>query len=62
MGDAMIHILPESYSNSEVNFRLVSLIFIISIGVFIGMERLFVICGIAHQHGGDEDHDHSHAD
>jgi len=62
VGDAMIHILPDSYKNEQVNFRFVALIFISAIGVFIGIERLFVLCGVAHQHWGDEDDGHSHGE
>lgn len=60
VGDAMIHILPESYQNKAVNFRWVALIFISAIVIFIGIERLFVRCGISHQHWGEDDEEHSH--
>jgi hypothetical protein len=37
IGDVMIHILPESYKNTEVNFRFVALIFIGAIVIFLGI-------------------------
>lgn len=54
VGDAMIHILPDSYSNPDTNFRYVSLIFICAIVFFIVMERLMHLCGLTHAHWGDE--------
>ena len=53
VGDAMVHILPEAYSNVETNSNIVSLVFIIAVFTFILIERFFVCCGIAHKHWGD---------
>lgn len=59
IGDAMIHILPEAYTNVEVNTHFVSLVFICAIAFFLFIERIFESCGITHQHWGeDEAHPH----
>ncbi len=60
IGDAMIHILPESYQNENVKTTFVSLIFISAVCLFIIVERMFVFCGITHAHweGGESEHEH----
>ena len=35
IGDAMIHILPDSYKNEEANSGIVALVFITAITVFL---------------------------
>jgi zinc transporter ZupT len=58
IGDAAIHILPESFTNPEIEPKLVSLIFIASIVFFLILERIFASLGIAHEHWVDDNHSH----
>lgn len=62
IGDAMIHILPEAYTNETVYSTFVSLVFIAAISCFIIIERVFVDCGVSHEHweGEGSEHNHSH--
>ena len=53
IGDSVVHLLPEAYSNPEVNSNIVALIFIIAIASFILLERIFTSCGITHDHDKD---------
>ena len=50
LGDAVIHILAESYANEETNKLIVSLILILAILFFLIMDRLLHSFGIAHAH------------
>ena len=61
LGDAVIHILAESYASDQLNEYVVSGIFIGSILAFIALEKLFVRLGIVHEHWVEEDHNHNHS-
>ncbi len=67
IGDAVIHILAETFANEEINQKIVSLIFIASIFLFLIFDRLLHSFGIAHAHwvgekceGDQENHGHHH--
>jgi hypothetical protein len=50
LGDAIIHILSESYDDDSLNNYIVSLILILSLLGFLIIEKIFIKCGIVHEH------------
>lgn len=50
IGDAMIHILPQAYTNEALYSTYVSLVFIAAVCSFIIIERAFAACGVSHEH------------
>ena len=60
LGDAVIHILSEAYDEENLNNYIVSLIFILSLLGFLALEKVFVRCGIVHEHWVEEGHEHHH--
>lgn len=48
LGDAIIHILSESYDDEKLNNYFVSLILILSLLGFLILEKIFIKCGIVH--------------
>jgi hypothetical protein len=56
IGDAVIHIIGEAYSDPECDPYFVSLIFILSLLFFVILERSFACCGITHHHWVDGKH------
>lgn len=67
VGDAVVHILSEAYSDEQTNKLIVSLIFIVSLFAFLLLDRILHAVGIAHSHwvgekcvGDRENHGHHH--
>jgi hypothetical protein len=60
IGDAMIHIMGESYGSSLVDPIFVSLVFILALLAFMMLEKLMSLMGITHNHWVEEGHDHGH--
>ena len=57
LGDAVVHILAESYSSTKVENNFVSLVFICSVLFTLILEKVFESCGVSHSHWVEEDKD-----
>lgn len=57
LGDAFVHILSEAYGSSDLNSYFISLILILALIGFLVLEKIFVKCGVVHQHWVEEDED-----
>ena len=60
LGDAVIHILSEAYDDEDLDNYIVSLIFILSLLGFLTLEKIFIRCGIVHEHWVEENEHHHH--
>lgn len=50
IGDTLIDILPEAYENTNLDLRIISGTFILSVCFFIVLERLLMSCGVSNHH------------
>lgn len=48
LGDSLIHILAESYANTEMDPLIISCILICSILLFLILEKILESCGVTH--------------
>lgn len=61
LGDAFVHILSEAYANTKLESYFISLILILALVGFLVLEKIFVKCGVVHQHWvEDDEHGHGH--
>ena len=59
LGDAIVHIFPETFSLPEINSNIAAFIIIAAITFFIFMDRIFSKCGVAHDMEDLEDEEKS---
>lgn len=61
LGDAFVHILAEAYADEHLESYYISLILILALVGFLVLEKIFIKCGVVHQHWVEEDgHKHGH--
>ena len=48
LGDSIAHLLPHAMGDADTNSNIVAMIVILSIGVFVIMDRIFSTCGVSH--------------